>query len=198
MIDSAPNDTPRGSRWLPAAVVSLFALVFFADLVVVALYGNYRNLVEENGVEIGFLPASVAAESSNDEDAERRLAEGDVITASDGRVAVERSGDRIVVRAPGTLTMRFRAPDAGLFLELGYRFLRPDQRAQCEVSVARVASSYGVDVVRRKKLVASKRSQGRFRHNLADHAGWFELRLRVNQPASQGGFEVGLPQLVDD
>jgi hypothetical protein len=179
-------------------VISLFALVLLADIVVVLLYGNYRNLFEENGVEVSFVPEAAGVGNPSTGLAAHEVKQGASLTGPDGSVLVEYGADRLAVLAPGKLKMRFRAPDAGSFLELDYAFRDPEPEARCEVAVARVASRYGVDVVRRKVLVSTKKSSATFRHNLADHAGWFELCLRVNVAAARGGFEVALPEIVRD
>ena len=184
----------RRSRWLPAAVFSLFALIILADAVVIVLYGNYRNLIEEQGVEAVFTPADPVGGGAAPETVE--VLDGSRAVAADGTALVETSGKRFDILVPGTLAIRFRAPDAGSFVELGYRFgdRRSDVRA--ELSLARVASRYGVDYMCRRSLTAEKKPEGMFRHYLADHAGWFELSLDVNAEAAAAGFEVTKPEIV--
>ena len=174
---------------------SLFALVFVADAVVIALYGNYRNLIEEQGVEAVFAPFDADDDGVGTRDLVE-VPEGARAVADDGRVLVEASGETFEVLVPGTLTIRFRAPDAGSFVELDYRF--PDHRSEAisKLSLARVASRYGVDYMCRRSLKAKKKPTGTFRHYLADHAGWFELSLEVNQAAV--GFSVSKPEVIWD
>lgn len=186
---------PRRSRWLPAVVFSLFAAILLVDVVVVVLYGNYRNLVEEPGIEVMFTPVG-----SQDAVAVAEPTEptgGAPLASVDGRTVVAPSPGGYRVLEPGTLTLRFRSPDAGAFLELGYRFenRRPD--ADVELLLGRVASRYGVDTMCRRSITAERRKRGVFRHYLADHAGWFELRLEVGPAAAADGFEVESPRVVD-
>lgn len=185
---------PRRSRWLPAVVFSLFAVVFLADAVVIALYGNYRNLIEEHGVETVFSPAVPTIDGSPGETVD--VVDGLGSVAAGGAVMVKAAGEGFEVLVPGTLTIRFRAPDAGSFVELDYRFgdRRPDLHV--ELSLARVASRYGVDYMNRRLLTVKKKAGGTYRHYLADHAGWFELSLEVDEAAAAAGFEVGRPQIV--
>ena len=184
----------RRSRWLPAAVFSLFALIIVADAVVIVLYGNYRNLIEEQGVEAVFTPADPVGGGDAPETVE--VLDGSRAVAADGTALVEVSGESFDVLVPGTLTIRFRAPDAGSFVELGYRFGDRRSDAHSELSLARVASRYGVDYMCRRSLTAKKKRKGMFRHYLADHAGWFELSLEVNAEAAAVGFVVAKPELV--
>lgn len=194
MTENAAVRGPRSSRWLPAAVFSLFALLVLIDVVVIVLYGNYRNLIEEDGIEVRFTPAIQA-----DGEAAGRAVEvvsGSRILAADGAVLVDALGEGFEITAPGTLTIRFRAPDAGSTVELDYRFGRRGSRARCEVALARIASRHGVDYMCRRSLVAKKKPRGKFRHYLADHAGWCELTVAVNAAAAEVGFQVGVPELV--
>jgi hypothetical protein len=182
---------PR-SRILPAVVFSLFALMILVDLAVVVFFGNYRNLVEEDGIVVSFRSDTATADAV----AAVEIPDGGRVVSTDGRVQAQREGDRLAVFSAGELMVRFRAPNAGGEMEMTYRFAERRADGRCEISVARVASRYGVDVVRRKELVAAKRRRGRFRHHLADHAGWFMLSLRVNQAAADQGFEVTLPTIT--
>ncbi len=194
MSTEANASEPRRTRWLPAVVFSLFALVALADVVVVILYGNYRNLIEENGVEMVFTPAdpsiAVVSEAAVD------VVDGSRIVAADGAVLVETVGDRIRVLAPGNLVLRFRAHNAGSFMEFGYRFGERRSPARCNLTVARVASRYGLDYMCRKSLVARKKARGVVRQYLADHAGWFEISLEINEDAVAVGFEITRPEIV--
>jgi hypothetical protein len=179
-------------------VISLFSLVLLADVVVIILYGNYRNLFEETDVEVRFVPGDAVVGEGFSGEAAHEVRQGESVTSTDGTVLVQRGADRMLVLGPGELRMRFRAPNAGSFVELDYAFRKPGPEARCEVVVARVASRYGIDVVRQTELVSKKKPKATFRHNVADHAGWFELCLRVNPAAARGGFEVGLPEIVND
>lgn len=189
--DARPE--PRRSRWLPAVVFSLFAAVLLVDAVVVVLYGNYRNLVEENGLEVVFTPASDTGEDVRGTAVD--VADGSRAVADDGAVLVEVAGGRFHVLAPGKLAVRFRAPDAGSWVKLDYRFGKRRSEARCELVLARVASRYGVDRVSRKTLIAKRKAKGRFRHYLADHAGWFELSFEVDPAAAKVGFDVSFPEI---
>lgn len=193
MVAEPSYAEPRRSRWLPAVVFSLFALIFLADAVVIALYGNYRNLIEEQGVEAMFSPAGPGRDGTEMGEPVD-VAEGARAVAADGRVLVEASGGAYEVLVPGTLTIRFRAPDAGAFVELDYRFAERRTGSAIGLSLARVASRYGVDYMCRRTLRAKKKPTGTFRHYLADHAGWFELSLEVNQAAV--GFSVSKPEVI--
>ena len=187
---------PRRTRWLPAAVFSIFALVALADAVVIVLYGNYRNLIEEEGVEMAFTPADPSIAVVRDEAVE--VVDGCRIVTDDQTALVEVAEGRIRVLAPGTLVLRFRAHNAGSFMEFDYRFRKRRSPARCNLTVARIASRYGVDYMRRESLVARKKAKGVFRQYLADHAGWFELTLEVNEAAAATGFEITKPEVVRD
>jgi hypothetical protein len=189
-------DEARRSRWLPATVFSLFALVLLADVVVVVLYGNYRNLFEEGGLEIVFVPRTADAETAVAHVVE--TSPGARTSDPRGAVLVETVDDGLRVHAPGELKIRFRSTDAGAYVVLHYRFGERARRARVRLTLARVASRYGVDFVCRRSLVAAKRRQGSFRHYLADHAGWFELGFAVNPAAARAGFEITLPEIVWD
>jgi len=186
----------RKSLWLPALVVSIFALVFLADVMVIILYGNYRNLIENEGVDVLFTPAEEVAFANPGKAV--KIADGSRVTAADGTVLVESENSHIKVSVPGSLVFRFRAPDAGRYVELGYRFGHRRPRARCEVALARVASRYGVDDMCRRSLAAKRRIEGRFRQYLADHAGWFELSVEINPDAAAGGFQITKPMIVRD
>ncbi len=185
---------PRRTRWLPAAVFSIFALVVLADAVVIILYGNYRNLIEEEGVEMAFTPADPAIASIPDGAVE--VVDGCRIVADDQAVLVEVVDGRVRVLAPGVLVLRFRAHNAGSFMEFDYRFGKRRSPARVNLTVARIASRYGVDYMCRESLVARNKAKGVFRKYLADHAGWFELTLEVNEAAGAGGFEITRPEVV--
>jgi hypothetical protein len=187
---------PRRTRWLPAFVFSLFAMVALADAVVVVLYGNYRNLIEEKGVEMAFRPSDASIAPVAERMVE--VVDGCTIVAEDGKVLVEVVGDRIRVSAPGNLVLRFRAHNAGLFVEFGYRFGPGRRHARCNLTVARVASRYGLDYMCRRSLVARKKAKGVVHQYLADHAGWFEISLEINEAAAAGGFEISRPEIVRD
>jgi len=187
---------PRRTRWLPAAVFSIFALVALADAVVIVLYGNYRNLIEEEGVEMAFTPADPSIAVVRDEAVE--VVDGCRIVTDDQTALVEVAEGRIRVLAPGTLVLRFRAHNAGSFMEFDYRFRKRRGTARCNLTVARIASRYGVDYMRRESLVARRKAKGVFRQYLADHAGWFELTLEVNEAAAATGFEITKPEVVRD
>jgi hypothetical protein len=196
MTDHRVGDDERRSRWLPIAVSSVFALVLVVEIVVIALYGNYRNLIEEPGLEVTFRPATSSGEVSV-------LASEGWTTATEivgdgGSVLVEGTEDGLVVKVPGELVLRFRAPNAGSFLEVDYRFGKKKKKARCDLTLARVASRYGVDYMCRRALKGSRKTGGTFRHPLADHAGWFELSIDVNRAAARVGFQLSLPRLVQD
>jgi hypothetical protein len=192
MTDERPVREPWRSRWLPALVISLFALVVLADAAVIILFGNYRNLIEENGVEAVFIPAGP------DREAVTAGAQRGGAPAGDRPVPVEASGGAFRVASPGRLVIRFRAPDAGAFVELGYRFAEHRPGAAVELALGRVASRHGVDTLCRRSLRSKKNPGGRFRHYLGDHAGWFELGLDVNPVAAEAGFAVETPEIVRD
>jgi hypothetical protein len=196
MTSETPRPAPRRSRWLPAAVFSAFAVMLLADAVVIVFYGNYRNLIEEDGLEVVFTPANAAGQEL------QRVAvgvtDGSRAVAPDGTVLVEVADGRFEVRVPGNLAIRFRAPDAGSWVKLEYRFGKRRAGARCDLVLARVASRHGVDYMCRKTLDAEKKTKGRFRHFLADHAGWFELSFDVNPDAAKVGFEVTAPEIVWD
>lgn len=194
MTGATPRPEPRRSRWLPAAVFSLFALMILADAVVIVLYGNYRNLIEEDGVEVVFTPA--AGTGREILEVTVGVSEGFRTVAPDGAVLVEFVDGRFHVRVPGTLVIRFRAPDAGAYVRLDYRFGKRRSDARCDLALARVASRHGVDYMARRTLIAKKKAKGKFRHYLADHAGWFELELQVDPVAAKFGFEVTAPEIV--
>ncbi len=196
MTDHRPGDDERRSRWLPAAVFSVFALLLVVEAVVIVFYGNYRNLIEDSGVEVSFRPA--AGDPGSVIPAPEEWTSDSEIVSEEGTVMVEGMDGGLRVRAPGELILRFRAPDAGSFLEIDYRFGKRRQRARCDLTLARVASRYGVDYMYRRTLVGSRKAKRTFRHNLADHAGWFELSLDVNEAAAEVGFETTLPKLVWD
>ena len=186
---------PRTSRALPVAVATLFALVLLADLAALAVYRHDPSRFGDDGIEIGFRSRVAATEGQTGAAEELPLPDDGALVGGDGVVLAERVGESVVVRAEGELVIRLRTPEAGAVLEVDYRFLDPD-RGRCEVAVGRVASRHGLDVVRRARLAAGKRAQGTFRHDLADHVGWLELRLKVNRPAARGGFEIGMPRIV--
>lgn len=194
MTESASVREPRSSRWLPAVVFSLFALLVLIEVVVIVCYGNYRNLIEADGIEVSFTPAILADGETTGRTME--VVSGSRTLAVDGAVLVDTSDKGFEISAPGTLTIRFRAPDAGSTVELDYRFGRREAPARCEVALARIASRHGVDYMCRRSLVAKKKPQGKFRYYLADHAGWCELTLEVNAAAAEAGFQVGVPELV--
>ena len=196
MTEHRPGDEERRSRWLPASVIAVFALVLVVEAVVIVLYGNYRNLIEDAGVEVTFRSAS--DESSTAVSGPVEWSPGLVFASVDGTVMVTEVDGRLRVQVPGELVLRFRAADAGAFLETDYRFGRRAKGARCRLTLARVASRYGVDYMSRRTLSGSKKVRGRFRHNLADHAGWFELGIDVNAAAAAVGFEIGPPDLVRD
>jgi len=175
-------------------VFSLFALVVLADAVVIVLYGNYRNLIEEEGVEMVFTPVDPSIAVVPDGLVE--VVDGCRIVTEDQTALVEVAGGRIRILAPGTLVLRFRAHNAGSFMEFDYRFKKRKSPARCNVTVARIASRYGVDYMSRKSLVARKKAKGVFRRYLADHAGWIELSLEVNGAAAAKGFEITKPEIV--
>jgi len=187
---------PRRTKWLPAVVFSLFALVVLADAVVIVLYGNYRNLIEEDGVEMVFTPTDPSIEVVPDGLVE--VVDGRGIVADDQTVLVDVADGRIGVRVPGTLVLRFRAHNAGSFVEFDYRFKKRRGPARCNLTVARIASRYGVDYMCRKSLVARKKAKGLFRQYLADHAGWVELSLEVNEAAAANGFEITKPEVLPE
>jgi hypothetical protein len=187
-----PNPDLRASRWLPATVISLFVLILVADVAAALLYGGYRNLVEGDRIAVAF--AAAAADGAVARPVEP--IPGGRLVGADGSIVVESQGDRLVVRAPGELTIRFRSPDAGAHVELDYRFTGRSKGAGCEIALARVASRYGVDTINRRRVDGGRKAGGRYRHYLADHAGWFELRVRVGAAAAEAGFEVTLPEIV--
>ena len=194
MTGDVPEGGPRRTRWLPVTVFSLFALVVLADAVVIVLYGNYRNVIEETGVEMVFTPADPSTEVVSAGSV--GVVEGARIVSGDGTVLVRASDDRVEVLVPGSLVFRTRAHNAGSFVEFGYRFGKRRSPARCDLTVARVASRYGVDRMCRRSLVARKKPKGVFRHYLADHAGWIELSLDVNAEAAEVGFELTKPEIV--
>ena len=194
MTGDVPEGGPRRTRWLPVTVFSLFALVVLADAVVIVLYGNYRNVIEETGVEMVFTPADPSTEVVSAGSV--GVVEGARIVSGDGTVLVRASDDRVEVLVPGSLVFRTRAHNAGSFVEFGYRFGKRRSPARCDLTVARVASRHGVDRMCRRSLVARKKPKGVFRHYLADHAGWIELSLDVNAEAAEVGFELTKPEIV--
>lgn len=196
MIGEANAIEPRRTRWLPAVVFSLFALVVLADAVVIVLYGNYRNLIEEDGVEMVFTPVDPSIGVVADGLVE--VVDGCRIVTDDQKVLVEVVDGRIRVLAPGALVLRFRAHNAGSFMEFGYRFKKRRGPARCNLTLARIASRYGVDFMSRKSLVARKKPTGVVRQYLADHAGWLELSLEVNEAAAANGFEITKPEVVSE
>lgn len=196
MTEHRPGDEERRSRWLPTSVMAVFALVLVVEAVVIVLYGNYRNLIEDAGVEVTFRAASNGPDTAALGPVE--WSPGLAFSGVDGAVAVTDVNGRLRVQVPGELTLRFRAADAGGFLETDYRFGRRAKGAICRLTLARVASRYGVDYMCRRTLSGSKKVRGTFRHNLADHAGWFELSIDVNAAAAAVGFEIGPPNLVRD
>ena len=196
MNGETPRPAPRRSRWLPAAVFSLFAVMVLADAVVIVLYGNYRNLIEEDGLEVVFTPANAAGQEI--QGVAVGVADGSRTVAPDGTVLVEVADGRFDVRVPGNLAIRFRAPDAGSWVKLEYRFGKRRAGAHCDLVLARVASRHGVDYMCHKTLDAKRKAKGRFRHFLADHAGWFELSFDVNPSAAEIGFRVTAPEIVWD
>jgi hypothetical protein len=196
MSGANPRPEPRRSRWLPAAVISVFAAMMLADVVVFVLYGNYRNLIEDDGLEVIFTPANAAGQEV--QEVAVGVSEGSNAVARDGTTLVEVADGRFHVFVPGKLAIRFRAPDAGSWVKLEYRFGERRAGARCELVLARVASRHGVDYMCRKTLDAKKKPKGRFRQYLADHAGWFELSFDVNPAAAGVGFEVAAPEIVRD
>ena len=187
---------PRRTRWLPTVVFSLFALVVLADAVVIILYGNYRNLIEDDGVEMAFTPADSLIAVAPDGPVE--VIDGCRILTDDQTALVDVADGRISVLAPGTLVLRFRAHNAGSFVKFGYQFKKRRGPARCNLTVARVASRYGVDFICRKSLAARKKAKGVFRQYLADHTGWVELSLEVNKAAAAVGFEITKPEVLLD
>ena len=196
MSGPLPDTESRRSRWLPTAVVSLFAVIVFADLVVVLIYGNYRNLFEDDQIKVFFVPAGDTAEGAPAEAVDSTPGAG--LVAADGAVMVRASDADLEVLVPGRLTVRFRVPDAGAYVALRYRFGERRPGARCELTLARVASSYGVDTVCRRSLDGGKRERGSFRHYLADHTGWFELAFDVNAEAAELGFSVTRPEIKEE
>ncbi len=150
--------------------------------------------VEEDGVEVVFTPAVDTGHEVRDVIV--GVSEGSRTVASDGAVLVEFADGRFHVRVPGTLVIRFRAPDAGAYVRLDYRFGKRRSDARCDFVLARVASRYGVDYMARRTLIAKKKSKGKIRHYLADHAGWFQLSFQVDPAAARVGFEVTVPEIV--
>lgn len=193
MTDGSGGDETRTCRWLPATVFSIFALLLVVDVMVLVFYGNYRSLIEDDGIEVVFRPTVSAAEETRETIVD--VDAGSPVLSADGSVAVEVSESRLTVRIPGELTIRFRAPNAGSNLLMNYRFGRRRAGARCELKLARMASRFGVDTVWRKSLNGAKKRKGRIRHYLADHAGWFELRIEVNRAAAAVGFEITLPEI---
>lgn len=193
MTDGSGGEEARRSRWLPATVFSIFALVLVVDAAIVVFYGNYRNLVEDDGIEVIFTPASAPGSEVRatvvDMDA------GAPVLSAEGSIEVEVTSDALLVRTPGELIIRFRAPDAGSNLLMTYRFGRRLSGARCALTLARMASRYGVDTVWRASLDGGTRRKGKIRHYLADHAGWFELRIEVNRAAAGVGFEITPPEI---
>jgi hypothetical protein len=193
VTDGHGCEEPRTSRWLPATVCSIFALLLVVDAVVLLFFSNRGDLLENDGLEVAFIPTASATE-------EVRESVIDVDSTSsmlspDGGVAVEVSDIDLTVWATGELVIRFQAPDAGSNLLLKYRFGGRRSGARCELTLARMASRWGVDTVWHRSLDGSKRSKGRIHHHLADHVGWFELRIRVNRDAAAVGFGITLPEI---
>jgi hypothetical protein len=193
-VDALPEH--RASRVLPAVVIALFVLVGLPDVIMVAVSAGRPGHGGIDAVEVSFSPGMEEPEPWVDGRIGSPVADGAELRSAAGELMVERAGPRVTVRQAGLLVLRFRVPDAGSTLELGFRFIEPANRGRCEITVGRVASRYGVDVVRRLRLAAVKRPAGTFRHNLADHVGWFEIRFRINRAAARGGFELTLPRLV--
>lgn len=193
MTETGAGCEPRRSRWLPATVLTFFALVVVVDLVAVVL--SCSNLLprKEDALELSFLP----------EGSPRSPEAGEMIvvdpaastTGPDGAVVAVGSDRGLVVRAPGELLVRFRVADAGSTLVMDYLFGRREKGAGCTLELARIASDWGTDTVWRRALDGGKQRKGRIRHFLADHVGWFELRIGVNGPAADVGFELTLPEI---
>lgn len=189
-----PSDGGRQSRWLPVAVVLIFALTLIGDLAVAVLFSDYRTIVERDGIKVSFIPAGAADPAR--EAMSMDWGDGARLCRNRG-VAVEVVGGNLRVTAPGRVIVRFRAPDAGSELSLRYRFGARDSDAQCRLALARVASRYGVDTICRRAL-SGRRPEGTFKHYLADHVGWFELSFELNPAAAAAGFEISHPELVWD
>lgn len=196
MTEGSGGNEARTSRWLPVTVFSIFALLFVANAVLLVFFGNYRNLLEDDSVEVVFIPTVTATEETREFTID--LESGSPVLSDDGGVAVEVSESGLKVRAPGELIIRFRASDAGSSLLMKYHFGRRRSGARCELALARMASRWGVDTVWRKSLDGNKRRKGKIRHYLADHAGWFELRIEANRAAAAVGFEITLPEIYRD
>lgn len=184
----------RRSRWLPATVIALFALVLLSDIAVIAFYGSYHNLIEDEGLDVVFIPDAVAAGSNRDGGI--TVAPGTPAVSPDGRILAQATNDGFAVLAPGELKIRFRSPNAGADVSMTYDFGGGDRGACCELALARVPSRYGVDVISRQTLRSRKRRRGEYHHYLADHVGWFELSLRPDRAAIERGFRVGRPVVV--
>jgi len=183
---------PGGTRWLPVTVVSLFALLLVVEIVIIVLYGNYRNIIEKDGIEVVFVPAH--PEKSRSDVEESTVTPGVPVQTADGRVAAELGDEGLVVRAPGEVVIRFRAPDAGSTMVMRYDFGRRQRGARFDLALARIASRHGVDTVWRRSIKGGRRSGGTIRHYLADHAGWFQLIVTVNRVAAENGFRISLPE----
>jgi len=184
---------PRRSRWLPVTVLSVFALVLVVDLVAVVLYRANLLPREEDVLELSFLPEG---SSRGGQGGETIAVDPAASTAApDGTVVTVGSDRGLVVRAPGELLVRFRVADAGSTLLMDYLFGRREKGVGCTLELARVASKWGTDTVWRRALDGGKQRKGRIRHYLADHVGWFELRIGVNGPTADVGFELTLPEI---
>ncbi len=188
------NDNDRRSRWLPATVIALFALVLLSDTAVIALYGSYHNLIEDDGLEVTFIPDASMSRPAGD--GGLVVAPGTSAVSPDGRALVRATDDGFAVLAPGVLKIRFRSPNAGADVSLAYDFGQGDGLARCDLTLARVPSRYGVDVITKRTLTSRKKRSGAYHHYLADHVGWFELSLRPDQTAVERGFRVGRPVII--
>ncbi len=186
---SASSD--RRSRWLPTTIAAAFALVLLVDVTLVVV-GAGRPVMETS-VEVVFTPA--AGSAGGPSLGGDSVAPGSPALAADEPALAEASGSGFVVSEPGELTFRFRSPHAGSDVVLDYDFGRRRPGARCEVTLARVPSRHGIDVISRRTLSGSAPIRGAYRHSLADHVGWFELSLRLNRDAVEGGFRVGRPRI---
>jgi hypothetical protein len=176
-------------------VVSVFALILVVDLLAIVAHRYDLLPREDDTMELSF----VFDEALGGDGVQAVPVDPTTSTAApDGTVVAHGSARGLVVRAPGELVIRFRTADAGSTLAVDYRFGRRVPGAVVTVNLARVASRWGVDHVWRRTLDGGKRKRGKIRHDLADHVGWFELRIAVNGPAAEVGFELTLPEISPD
>jgi len=195
MIEPAGGSEARRSRWLPATVAGAFGLILVVDLLAIVAYRYDLLPRRDDPMQLSFVSEGAVGQGPEEAVPVDPTA---TTTALDGTVVTGKSAHGLVVWAPGELVIRFRPADAGSTLAVDYRFGRRVPGAVATVNLARVASRWGVDHVWRRTLDGGKQKRGKIRHDLADHVGWFELRIAVNGPAADAGFELTLPEISRD